>query len=69
MGTVTQTTTQKWSYRCVHLGAALLLQLDRLSCVSIKPGWQLTAIINGLPPFPTYAPAFEWLIAALRAHE
>ena len=28
--------------------------------------WQLTAVINGWPPFPTYTPAFEWLIAALR---
>jgi DNA-binding transcriptional MerR regulator len=30
---------------------------------------ELTAIINGWPPFPSYTPAMEWLIAALRAHE
>ena len=35
----------------------------------IERYWQLTAIINGWPPFPSPMPAFEWLIAALRAHE
>lgn len=30
--------------------------------------WQLIGIINGRPPFAANAPAFEWLIAALRAH-
>ena len=30
--------------------------------------WQLLGIINGWPPFPSHVPAFEWLIAALRAH-
>ena len=29
--------------------------------------WQLLAIINGWPPVPTTVPAWEWLIAALRA--
>lgn len=47
----------------------LLAGLEILSEPRIERYWQLTAIINGLPPFPTYAPAFEWLIAALRAHE
>ena len=28
--------------------------------------WQLMAIINGWPPVPTTAPAWEWFIAALR---
>ena len=45
----------------------LLADLEMLSDPRIERYWQLTAIINGLPPFPTYAPAFEWLIAALRA--
>jgi DNA-binding transcriptional MerR regulator len=31
--------------------------------------WQLAGIINGWPPFPPHVPAFEWLIAALRAGE
>ena len=29
--------------------------------------WQLLAIINGWPPVPTTVPAWEWVIAALRA--
>jgi hypothetical protein len=29
--------------------------------------WQLVGVINGRPPFPPRVPAFEWLIAALRA--
>jgi hypothetical protein len=29
--------------------------------------WQLLAIINGWPPVPATVPAWEWLIAALRA--
>jgi len=47
----------------------LLAGLEVLFEPRIERYWQLTAVINGLPPFPTYAPAFEWLIAALRAHE
>ncbi len=47
----------------------LLAGLEMLFDPRIERYWQLTAIINRLPPFPTYAPAFEWLIAALRAHE
>jgi DNA-binding transcriptional MerR regulator len=47
----------------------LLAGLEVLFEPRIERYWQLTAIINGLPPFPTYAPAFEWLIAALHAHE
>lgn len=30
--------------------------------------WQLTATINGWPPFPSHMPADLWLLAALRAH-
>jgi hypothetical protein len=29
--------------------------------------WQLIAVINGQTPSPSVVPAFEWLIAALRA--
>ena len=47
----------------------LLAGLEKLSEPRMERYWQLTAVINGLPPFPTHAPAFEWLIAALRAHE
>jgi len=54
-----------WSARREELLAGLEILFDP----RIERYWQLTAIINSLPPFPTYAPAFEWLIAALRAHE
>jgi DNA-binding transcriptional MerR regulator len=54
-----------WSARRGELIAGLEMLFDP----RIERYWQLTAIINGLPPFPSYAPAFEWLIAALRAHE
>jgi DNA-binding transcriptional MerR regulator len=30
--------------------------------------WHLLALINGWPPPPDVAPAFEWCVAALRAH-
>jgi DNA-binding transcriptional MerR regulator len=30
--------------------------------------WQLMGIINGWPPFQPHVPAFEWMIAVLRAH-
>jgi hypothetical protein len=29
--------------------------------------WQLTAIINGWPPFPSHMPGSVWLLTALRA--
>jgi DNA-binding transcriptional MerR regulator len=54
-----------WSARREELVAGL----EMLSDPRMERYWQLTAIINGLPPFPTYAPAFEWLITALRARE
>lgn len=49
--------------------AELLAQLEVISNPRIERYWQLTAIINGWPPFPTPMPAFEWLLAALRTHE
>jgi hypothetical protein len=54
-----------WSARREELLAGLEVLFDP----RIDRYWQLTAIINGLPPFPTYAPAVDWLIAALRTHE
>ncbi|MBB2913478.1 DNA-binding transcriptional MerR regulator [Streptosporangium becharense] len=30
--------------------------------------WQLMGVLSGRPPFPSATPAFEWFIAALRAH-
>lgn len=30
--------------------------------------WQLLNLLRGLPPAPEAVPAFQWLLAALRAH-
>ena len=46
----------------------LLAGLEVLSDPPIKRYWQLTAIINGLPPFPSHMPGDLWLLAALRAY-
>jgi hypothetical protein len=48
--------------------AELLDQLEALADPRIEQYWQLTATINGWPPFPSPMPALGWLIAALRAH-
>lgn len=48
--------------------AALADQLDRFTDRRVERYWELLGIINGRPGFPSTAPAFEWLIAALRAH-
>lgn len=46
----------------------LAAQLEAGTDARAERYWQLTGIINGWPPFPAHVPAFEWLIAALRAH-
>ena len=48
--------------------AELLGQLEAFIDPRIERYWQLTATINGWPPFPSPMPALGWLIAALRAH-
>jgi DNA-binding transcriptional MerR regulator len=47
----------------------LLAELELVTDRRIDRYAELTAIINGWPPFPSYTPAMEWLIAALRAHQ
>jgi DNA-binding transcriptional MerR regulator len=47
--------------------AATLRQLETFTDVRVERYWQLLGILNGQPPFPPAVPAFEWLIAALRA--
>jgi len=47
--------------------AALLAQLQTFTDVQVERYWQLLAIVNGQPVPPSVVPAFEWLIAALRA--
>ncbi|WP_326825290.1 MerR family transcriptional regulator [Streptosporangium sp. NBC_01756] len=42
-------------------------QLETFTDRRVERYWQLMGIINGRPPFPSSAPAFEWFIAALRA--
>jgi DNA-binding transcriptional MerR regulator len=46
---------------------ATLAQLETFTDARVERYWQLLAILNDQPPFPPAVPAFEWLIAALRA--
>jgi len=47
----------------------LLAGLEVVTDPRIERYWQLTATINGWPPFPSPMPGSVWLLAALRAHE
>ena len=49
--------------------AWLVAGLEAFTDPRIDRYWQLTAAINGRPPFPSLTSALEWLLAALRAHE
>ena len=46
----------------------LLVQGETFTDERVERYWQLIGILNGRPPFTPMAPAFRWLIAALRAH-
>ena len=46
----------------------LASQLERFSDTRVERYWQLIGVINGWPPQPSRAPAYDWLIAAIRAH-
>ena len=48
--------------------ARLLSQLETFSDARVERYWQLLAILNGQPVPPSVVPAFDWLIAALRAN-
>lgn len=48
--------------------AELADQLDTFTDRRAERYWQLLGVINGWPPRPAGVPAFEWVIAALRAH-
>jgi DNA-binding transcriptional MerR regulator len=50
------------------LRARLRANLETFTDARVERYWQLMGIINGRPPFSPMVPAFEWLIAALRAH-
>ena len=45
----------------------VLSQLETFTDTRVERYWQLLGVLNGQPPFPPAVPAFEWLIAALRA--
>ncbi len=49
--------------------AELLAVLEVITDPRIDRYWQLTAAINGWPPFPSHMAASAWLLAALRVHE
>jgi DNA-binding transcriptional MerR regulator len=44
-----------------------LRRLETFTDARVERYWQLIAVINGQTPPPSVVPAFEWLIAALRA--
>jgi DNA-binding transcriptional MerR regulator len=46
---------------------AILHQLETFTDARVERYWQLLAILNDQPTPPSSVPAFEWLIAALRA--
>ncbi|MDP9865395.1 MULTISPECIES: MerR family transcriptional regulator [Streptosporangium] len=43
-------------------------ELEMFTDRRVERYWQLIGAVNGLPPFPPSVAAFEWFIAALRAH-
>jgi DNA-binding transcriptional MerR regulator len=45
----------------------VLAQLETFTDARVERYWQLLAALNGQPPSPPAVPAFEWLLAALRA--
>ncbi|MFE0136620.1 MerR family transcriptional regulator [Streptomyces sp. NPDC059037] len=49
--------------------ARLADQLATFTDRRVERYWQLLAVLNGRPQVPSQVPAFEWLIAALRAED
>lgn len=49
--------------------ARLADQIQTFTDRRVERYWQLLGVLNGWPTFPPQAPAFEWMIAALRAHQ
>ena len=48
--------------------AELASQLERFSDARVERYWQLIGVINGWPSQQSMVPAYDWFIAALRAH-
>jgi DNA-binding transcriptional MerR regulator len=51
----------------VEFRVQLLANLESGTDRRAERYWQLLGIINGWPPVPSVVPAFEWVLAALRA--
>jgi hypothetical protein len=47
--------------------ARLIEQIELFTDRRVESYWRLLGVLNGREPFPARVPAFEWLIAALRA--
>ncbi len=47
--------------------AALADGVATFTDARVERYWQLLGVLNGWSPVPTVVPAFEWLVAALRA--
>ncbi|HEY0700233.1 MAG TPA: MerR family transcriptional regulator [Micromonospora sp.] len=47
--------------------ARLADRMEAFTDRRVERYWQLMGVLNGNPPFPSAVPAFEWVIAALRA--
>jgi DNA-binding transcriptional MerR regulator len=47
--------------------AELVQTLETFTDVRVERYWRLIGIINGWPEFPSTTPAYQWLIAGLRA--
>jgi len=48
--------------------AALADGIEAFTDRRVERYWQLVGVLHGREPFPPAVPAFEWLVAALRAH-
>ncbi|WP_285690203.1 hypothetical protein [Actinoplanes sp. NBRC 103695] len=47
---------------------ALTLRLELLADASLERFWTLASVLQGREPGPSAIPAFQWLLAGLRAH-
>ena len=47
--------------------ARLADRIETFTDRRVERYWQLLGVLSGAPPFPSAVPAYEWLIAALRA--
>jgi hypothetical protein len=48
--------------------SALADDIEAFTDRRVERYWQLVGVLHGREPFPPAVPAFQWLVAALRAH-